>query len=474
MGDRYDLDLVIVGMGSGGLVAAQFASTLGVRVAIVERARAGGDCLWTGCVPSKALIASARVAQTMRDAARFGIEPVEPTIDLAAVWRRLRQVRDDIATNDDDPERYRALGIDVIEGHASLTSKTEVTVALADGSGVRRLTTRYVLLCTGGRPVEPHVPGMAEAGFLTSENLFDVIEPPRSIVFIGGGPVAVELAQAAARLGVRATILQRGPTILPRDEPSLVTIVAECLAGDGVDVRVRSDASSVEVVGDRKAVHANVDGHGHVFAAEEIVVAAGRRPNVEGLGLDDVGIRHGASGIVVDGRGRTTVKSVYAAGDVTGGPRFTHAAGYQAVRAVRDMFFPGAGRADATVPWCTFTDPELAHAGLTSAEAIARHGSSKVEVWRHELAHSDRARTDATTEGAIVVVTAKDRVVGAHICAPHAGELIGELALAIVNGQRLRDVAKLVHVYPTLSTGIGQLATTAAYRSARRYRWLIR
>jgi pyruvate/2-oxoglutarate dehydrogenase complex dihydrolipoamide dehydrogenase (E3) component len=472
MGDRYDL--VVVGMGSGGLVAAEFASTLGLRIAIIERARVGGDCLWTGCVPSKALIASANAAQTMRDADRFGIEPVEPTIDLAAVWRRLRQVRDDIANTDDDPDRYRAMGIEVIEGHASLSSRTEVSVAPADGSGVRQLTTRYVLLCTGGRPAEPHVPGMAEAGFLTSENLFDVIEPPRSIVFIGGGPIGVELAQASARLGVRATILQRGPTILPRDEPSLVAIVATRLAADGVDVRTGAEAHAVEVVGDRKAVHANVDGHGHVFATEEIVVAAGRRPNVEGLGLDDVGIRHGASGVVVDERGRTTVKNVYAAGDVTGRPRFTHAAGYQAVRAVRDMFFPGAGRADAMVPWCTFTDPELAHAGSTSAEAIARHGASKVEVWRHELAHSDRARTDATTSGAIVIVTAKGRIVGAHICAPHAGELIGELALAIVKGLKLSEVAELVHVYPTLSTGIGQLAATAAYRSAQRYRWLIR
>ena len=471
-----EYDLVIVGMGSGGMVAAEFAATLGLKVAVVERSRVGGDCLWTGCVPSKALLASAKAAHTIRHADHYGIGASEPAIDLAAVWRRIRDVQAQIAVTDDNPERYREMGLELVIGHARVSGPTQVTV-----DGDRVLDARFILLCTGSRPVEPDIPGLHDAGYLTSETLFEIESPPKSVVMIGGGPIAIEMAQGFTRLGVAVTVLQNGPGILPRDEASLVAILQDRLRVEGVDLRLNANATQVRVVEGRKVVTAEIgSGRGASAAvttaevsADDILVAVGRRPNVDDLGLEEVGVEIGLRGVPVDARGRTSVKSIYAVGDIAGRYLFTHSAGYEGVRAVRDMFFPGKGNVDDFIPWCTFTDPELAHAGLTSAEAEAKHGED-AEVWRMELAHNDRARTDGASEGAIVIVTAKQKIVGAHILSPAAGELIHEPALAIRHGMKLSDLASLVHVYPTLATSIGMLAAESAFEKAQKYRWLVR
>jgi pyruvate/2-oxoglutarate dehydrogenase complex dihydrolipoamide dehydrogenase (E3) component len=469
--DRYDL--VIVGMGSGGMVAAEFASTLGLRVAVVERARVGGDCLWTGCVPSKALLASAKAAHTIRHADRYGLGASAPVVDLPAVWRRIRDVQAQIATTDDDPARYRDMGLEIVFGHARVTGPNEVTV-----DGTRIMRTRFVLLCTGSRPIEPPIPGLHAHGFLTSERLFDIESPPRSVVMIGGGPIAVEMAQAFVRLGIETTVLQKGDGILPRDERSLVSILQERLRAEGVDLRLGANATEVRLVDGRKLVRAEIAGDGNErrmieVGAEEILVAAGRRPNVDDLGLEAVGVETGVRGVPVDSRGRTSVKTVYAVGDIAGRHLFTHSAGYEGVRAVRDMFFPGRGDVDDLIPWCTFTDPELAHVGITSSEAEERHGDD-ARVWRMDLVHNDRARADGAADGAIVLVTVKDEVVGAHILSAAAGELIHEPALAIRHGMKLSDLASLVHVYPTVGTSVGMLAAESAFEKAQKYRWLVR
>ena len=464
------LDLVIIGMGSGGMPAAEFASTLGLKVAVVERARVGGDCLWTGCVPSKALLSSAKVAHHLRTAERWGLPAVEvPPIDTSAVWRRIKEVQQRIATSDDDPARYEAMGVELVTGVARLVDGTTVAV------GDRRLETRFVLVCTGSRPATPPLPGLAEAGFLTSESFFELDRCPGSLVFLGGGPIAVELAQACHRLGVEVTVLQRGPGILPRDEPELAGRLARLLVEEGLDLRLGAEATAVEVLpGGRKVVVAQVDGTPHRFEAEEIFVGTGRVPNVEGLGLEALGIGVGPKGIETDDRGRTSVRTVYAAGDVAGRTLFTHSAAYEGVRALRDMFFPGKGTLDATVPWCTFTDPELAHVGLTSAEAAERYGEDS-HVWRIELDHNDRARADGADQGVIVLVTGpKRRIVGGHILSPSAGELLHELALAEAQGLRLDDLAGVVHVYPTLATSIGVLAAESVFDQAARIRRVTR
>ncbi|HEX3623583.1 MAG TPA: FAD-dependent oxidoreductase [Acidimicrobiales bacterium] len=468
MASRYDL--VIVGMGSAGMVGAEFAATIGLRVAVVERGRVGGDCLWTGCVPSKALLASAKAAHTMKVADRYGLPSIDPIdIDTSLVWKRIRAVQQEVAAGDDDPERYRAMGVEIISAQARIAGPNTVELVGQD----RTLETRFILICTGSRPLAPSIDGLKEAGYLTSETVFEIERAPRSIVMIGGGPIAIEMAQAFTRLGIHTTVLQKGPGILPRDEPDLVATLTAKLRDEGVDLRLNVETERVAVAGDRKIVHGAEAGEPAIWQAEELLVAVGRRPNVEGLGLDEIGVKVGRRGIEIDERMRTAVPSIYAAGDVAGRFLFTHSAAYEAVRAIRDAFYPGKGKVTDLVPWCTFTDPELAHAGLTVAEAEKKHGDD-VEVWRMELAHSDRARADGAADGAIVVVTAKGKMVGAHILAPSAGEMIHELALAVNEGMKLAELASLIHVYPTLSTSIGQLAGEAAFEGAKRLRWLVR
>lgn len=465
MPDRYDL--VIVGMGSGGMVAAEFAATLDLEVAVVERARVGGDCLWTGCVPSKALLAAGKVAHHMRTADDFGIEPVEPTVDRASVWKHIHAVQHEIASTDDNPQRFVDMGVDIVYGDATLTGKNTVQV------GDRTLDTRYVLLCTGSRPAVPPIDGLEEAGYVTSESLFELDEPPASFVNIGGGPICAEMTQGFTRLGIPVTLLQKGPRILPRDEPALVDKLVDTLRTEGIDLRFNVNTEKVTVENGKKIVHGTENGTPATWAADELLVAVGRVPNKEGLGLEELGIECTPKAIVVDNRGRTSVDTVYACGDVAGRYLFTHSAAYEGVRAVRDMFFPGKGKVVAAVPWCTFTDPELAHTGLTEAEARQKHGD-KIQVWQMDLEHNDRARADVATEGHIVIITDKNKIVGAHILAPAAGEMIHELALAIEEGVKLNELSQYMHVYPTIGTSVGQLAGEAAFEKAEKLRWLVK
>ena len=459
-------DLVIIGMGSAGMVAAEFAPKLGIKVAAVEGHRVGGDCLWTGCVPSKALLASAKAAHTMRHADSYGLTAVQPVIDTARVWARIHAIQQRLAATDDNPDRFRAEGVDVLLGAARLTSPTTVRV------GDEEHEARYVLLATGSRPSAPPIPGLAEAGYLTSERIFELDRAPESLVMIGAGPISIELSQALTRLGVPVTVLQKGARVLDREEPALAERLLHKLRAEGVDLVVDVDIDRVSVSedGSSKTVHAGE----RSWTAAEIFVGAGRRPNVEGLGLEDVGVKVGRRGVEVDGKLRTSVKSIYAAGDVAGRWLFTHSAGYEAARAVRNMFLPGASGGSYLVPWCTFTDPELAHAGLTEAQARAEHGDGAVAVWTRDLSHSDRARADSADDGELRIITAKGRIVGAHALSPSAGELIGELALAIDRKLKLTDLANLVHVYPTIAIAIQQLAGDAAYASAEKLSWLVR
>jgi pyruvate/2-oxoglutarate dehydrogenase complex dihydrolipoamide dehydrogenase (E3) component len=468
--DRFDL--VIIGMGSAGMAGAEFATTLGLRVAVVEKAKLGGAGLWGGSVPSKALLASAKAAHRARHAGAFGVHTGDVTVDLPAVWERVRAVQRSIAATDDDPLRFTNLGVELFTGRGFLSGLQQVTVTLADGI-VRKLDTRSTLICTGSRPSIPDIYGLREAGFLTTDTIFELVNPPQSVVIVGGGPTGVELAQACNRLGIATTLLHDGPRILARDEPLLSDLLLTVLRSEGVDVFVGATVTGVEVDATGKVVRTKSAGLDHAIRADEIVVCVGRVPNVDGLGLDQLAITTSDTGITVDSRGRTAVKNIYAAGDVTGHDRFSHAGAAEAVRAIRDAFFPGRGSVDNLVPWCTFTDPELAHVGLTIAEAEDRHGDD-VDVWRIDLEHNDRARAEGERTGAMVLVTAKARVVGAHILSPHAGDLIHELALAIRGDMKLEEIASLVHVYPTFATSVGQLAAESAYDRAHRLRWLIR
>lgn len=465
---RYDL--IVVGMGSGGIVAAEFAaSQLGLRVAAVERARIGGDCLWTGCVPSKALIASAKVAHTIRHADHHAIGAAEPAIDLRQVWERIAAIRLEIASTDDDPDRIAATGVDIVEGTATVTGPRSVAV---DG---RVLHGRFVLVCTGSRPAIPPIEGIGDVDVLTSEDLFDIQRPPDSVVILGGGPISCELAQALRRLGVGVTVLERGSRLLNRDEPAHAARLLDTLRTEGVDVRLGVSPTRVTRGGDGVVVRFDRDGGRDRVTAQGLLVATGRRANTDDLGLESVGVALDDGGrVVVDARNRSTVRTIYAVGDVNARPDFTHTAGYDAALAVRDMFFPGRGVAPPLVPWTTFTDPEVAHVGATEADAVERHGRRKVAVHRRDLESNDRARADGDTDGEVVIVTAGGRVVGAHVICAHAGELIHELALAVERNMKLTDLSRLIHVYPTLSSTVGALAADASYETARRFRLLTR
>jgi pyruvate/2-oxoglutarate dehydrogenase complex dihydrolipoamide dehydrogenase (E3) component len=354
-----------------------------------------------------------------------------------------------------------------VRGEARLLDPFTVAV------GQRLLRTRFVLLCTGSSPVVLPLEGLDDAGYLTNETVFDLERAPASLTVIGGGPIAIELAQALHRLGVRVSVLEKADAVLGREQPELVAVLVRLLRAEGLDLETGVDVERVSVEGGTKVVHGRRGGEPRRWESDELMLAVGRRPNVAGLGLDDLGIETTAKGVVVDGRMRTSVPSVYAAGDVAGRYLFTHSAGHEAVRAVRDMFFPGRGGVDDLVPWCTFTDPELAHAGLTAAEARERHGDEVVEVHRLDLSHSDRARAEGHSEGSVLVVTAKGKVVGAHVLAPGAGEVVHELALAISKGMKLSALAALIHVYPTLASTVGNLAVESAYTGARRLAWVV-
>ncbi len=456
----HQYDLVIIGLGSGGTLAAEFAAgELGLKVAAVERGRIGGDCLWTGCVPSKSLIASAKVAHNVRHAHRYGITAGEPEIDLEAVWGRIKTIQAGIAATDDSPERFVELGVELVEGEGRVTGYSEVTVETSGGHAQARhsLHPRLHRKPAGdsadsgfGRSRVPH-----QREHLRARPTADVARDDRRRADrqrAGPGDGAPRRADDGAR---------DGAPVGPRDEPELADRLATVLRNEGVDLQLATVAKAVRAGGNGVVVETDED----TFSAAGLVVATGRVSNVESLGLDRFGVPVGPGGVEVDGRNRTLVPNIYVVGDAAAGrPPFTHAAAHDAVLAVRDMFLPGRGNPAQLVPWCTFTDPELAHVGLTAAEARERYGTRHIKVYRHDLAHNDRARADGHTEGMLIIVTSKDRIVGAHALAPAAGELIHELALAIKFSIGIDELSELVHIYPTIAAGVGRMAADRSYR----------
>ncbi len=460
---RFDFDLIVIGAGSAGMAAADIAPRMRVRAALVERGRVGGDCLWTGCVPSKALIASARLAHRMRHADALGLESTSPVIDTRRVLARVRGVQADIAARSDNEERIARQGVTVLHGEAEIVDAHEVS---ADG---RRFSARFILIATGSRPAAPPIDGLPDVGFLTSATLFTLDELPPSLLVVGGGPIAIEIAQAMARLGTRVTVLEALPRILTAEEPSLSDRMRRTLEREGVVVEVGVSLRRAHVDQGRKVLVGVVDGTERAWSAGEILVATGRSPNIESLGLDAAGVSFSARGVSVDERLRTSVPSIFAAGDVAGRYLFTHSAVAEAATALRNMFYPGSKAAPASVPWTTFTDPELGHAGMTSDEASRTLGEDNILVFRESLADSDRARTEGQ-EGEIVLVTDTEyRLLGAHVLAPGAGDMMGNLANAIERGARLTpEFANTIQVYPTTAFSLTQAAAQATYRQLDR------
>ena len=445
-------DLVVIGAGSAGLSAAQFAAQIGARVALVESNRIGGDCTWTGCVPSKALLKVARTVHTVRTAAAFGIEVEAPVVDMAQVRDHVQQVIQDIYSQE-TPQILAKSGIEVVRGAANFSDPFTVE------AGQRSLSGRNFILATGTHPFIPPVSGLDETPFISCMQIFDNDTLPERLAVLGAGATGVEIAQAYARLGSAVTLIDIG--ILPTFDPDLGEVLAEVFRREGVQF-VPGLATSAAYDDGQYQITVDSD-ELPVVTADMLLVAAGRRPNVAGIGLKNAGVAHKAQGIWVDQHLRTSAKHIYAAGDCTGGFQSTHYAGWQGYKAVRNIFFPGAEKGiRSAVPAAVYTDPEIAQAGLSEAEAKALHGSS-VQIVRRPLSDVDRAVIERELDGFIKIIYKTDgTILGATIVSPRAGEMITEFVLALQHGLKIRDLAEAMHVYPAYSMGVQRAAANVA------------
>jgi len=443
----YDYDLAIIGGGSAGLTAARMARFFAQkRIALLDKARLGGDCLYYGCVPSKALIKSARVAHEVRNAAKFGLTLSGEPVALGAVNARVQHAIGRVGELDSE-EHLRESGVDVFLGGAVFQDAHTIR------SGEATISAKYVLIGTGSRPATPPTPGLQEVGYLTNEDLFDLSNLPRRLAVVGGGPIGVELAQALHRLGSQVTVIQRGGHLLPKDDAEVVAILEGQFVEDGLPVWYDTNVESARKEGEEKVLTLSGT-HAGELRVDEILVAVGRTPNVEGMALEAAGVKYGKRGIEVNERLQTSAESIWAAGDVVGGMQFTHYAGYQAAQAVRNIFLPLKLKFNpGNVPWVTFTDPEIAHVGLTEAEA--RKAGKEFSVVRCPYSQLERALTDQDSVGLMkFLIDNKRKFIGVHIAGANAGELINELTLAMNNDLTVDAVIASIHAYPTYSFGI--------------------
>ncbi|MBX3418425.1 MAG: mercuric reductase [Pirellulaceae bacterium] len=441
--------LVVIGAGTAGLVTAAGAAGLGAKVALIERDLMGGDCLNFGCVPSKALIASARQVATIRTASEFGIQVAEPTVDFSQVMQRMRRLRAAISPHD-SAARFRDLGIDIFFGQGKFTSDSTIEVA---GS---TLNFKKAVIATGARAASLPIPGLSEAGYLTNESVFSLTELPKKIAVIGGGPIGCEMAQCFARFGSQVTLLETASSILPREEPTAARIVQESLQRDGVRLLLNTAVSQVTSQGPDKILHLTSAGQTEQIFVDQILLCAGRTPNVEDLGLDRAAVKADSKrGIVVDDFMRTTNRRIFAAGDVCSRFQFTHAADFLARIVIQNALFWGRARASKLIiPWCTYTSPEIAHVGLYPAEA--ERTGRPIRTFVQEFSRLDRAILDGETEGLIQIHCSpkSDRILGATIVGPHAGDLISSVVMAMKHNIGLRKIASVIHPYPTYAEAL--------------------
>lgn len=442
---KPEYDLCVIGGGSAGLVSAAGAAALGAKVVLVEKHKMGGDCLNYGCVPSKALLHSAKVAQTMRMAAEAGIDASFPDVSLARVMQRVRSVIQAIEPND-SPERFRSLGVEVIFGTGQFTGLRSFEV------GGHTLTARKFIIATGSRPTVPDIQGLKNVPYLTNETVFDLDEPVPRLLVLGGGPIGVELAQAFTRLGSQVYLVNPLPVILNKEDPDLAEVVAARMRRDGTDLRLGATPVRIEGgAGHIRLLVKMADGVEQWLEGSHLLVATGRRANVEHLGLEAAGVQVEKGRIVTDKRLRTANRNIFACGDVTGPYQFTHMAEHHAGVALRNaLFHIPAKIEERVIPWCTFTEPELARVGLSETEARA-HGIA-YQAYTFPFEEIDRAVTDDATAGLARIITAPNgRLLGAAIVGPNAGELIHEYVLALAKNMKVGDLASVIHIYPTLA-----------------------
>ncbi len=446
-------DLVIVGGGAGGLVIASVASQLGLKVALIEKEKnMGGDCLHYGCVPSKTLIRSAKVASLLRRSQEFGLPAMDFDIDLAKVNERVQSVIDKIQPHD-DPQRFREYGCEVMVGEAA-----EFVDSHSVRVGERVIHGRRFVVATGSRPFVPPIDGLEEAGYLTNIDIFSLQHLPQRLVVLGGGPIGLEMAQAFSRLGSQVTVVEMLPNLLPHEDPEVSDALRSVLEQEGITIHTGTSAERVRRENDTRIVECS---NNITVEADQILVAVGRRANVDNLGLEAAGIEYSERGIQVDARMRTSRKHIYAVGDVCGPYPFTHMAEYQAGIIISNAVFRFPKKTNyRVVPWVTYTDPELARVGLT--EMQAKEKGIEPTVLRFPFKDVDRALTDNETDGLVKLITHKGRILGASILGPHGGELLQEIVLAMQTGAKIGDISATIHAYPTLSQ-VNKRTVNSAY-----------
>jgi pyruvate/2-oxoglutarate dehydrogenase complex dihydrolipoamide dehydrogenase (E3) component len=449
--DRYNL--VVIGAGTAGLVSAIGAAGLGGRVALIERHLMGGDCLNVGCVPSKALIRSARAAAEIKNAKVFGIEAPEAKVDFPAVMERVRRIRAQISSNDSAP-RYRDLGVDMFIGEGKFAGPDTIIV------GDKTLKFKKAVIATGARAIEPKIPGLAEAGFLTNETVFSLTEQPKRLAVIGAGPIGCELAQTFQNLGTQVVLLHNKGHILDREDADAAEIVQKAFVRDGVQLIFDMKIVKVEKKEHSKLLTYEQNGKQEQVEVDEILVGAGRAPNVEGLNLETMKIQYDArKGVQVNDQLQTSNPRVYAVGDVAMAYKFTHAADAAAKLLIQNTLFGGKKKLSSlTVPWATYTHPEIAHVGLYPDQAKAK--GLEIETWVRDLKEVDRAIADGEDEGFVKIHTKKgsDEIVGATIVASHAGDMISEISVAMAAKFGLGSLYYVIHPYPTQAEAIKQTA----------------
>ncbi|MEO1045650.1 MAG: FAD-dependent oxidoreductase [Pseudomonadota bacterium] len=438
----YTHDIIVLGAGSAGLTAAGGCAMLGLNAALVERSEMGGDCLNTGCVPSKAIIAAAHRAQDMRTAKKFGIDNVEPRVDFQAVHDHIHAAIATIAP-EDSQERFEEMGVDVIRGNASFTGPKSLTVALNAG-GTREISAPRIVIATGSRAFVPPIDGINDVPFMTNENIWGLTELPRHLIVLGGGPIGMEMAQSFRRLGSEVTVATVGRPF-PKDDDEAAEIVIARLREEGIVINENARANEVRMEGDTIILTTD---SGEELSGSHLLIATGREVNFDGLNLEVAGVAYDRAGITVDARRRSSQKHIYAIGDCRPGPHFTHVSGYEGSNVVLEVGFGLPSKADyKALPWVTYVDPELAQVGMTEKQAREQHGDT-ITVWREDFSHNDRAVTELETTGFVKIVKKGGKVLGATIVGAHAGDMLLPWSMAITGKSNTFGMASLIVPYP--------------------------
>lgn len=476
-------DLIVIGGGSAGLVAAGGAATLGAKVALVEKKALGGDCLYTGCVPSKTLIKSAKFAHQSRKAEKYGFQKQEPKFlndEFASITNRVRSVIE-IIEEHDAPEVFEKMGVEIIFGSPKFLSGNEIEVALKNSDEKRVMKAKRFCIATGSRPFVPPIEGLKDAGFITNEEVFEIKELPKRLIILGAGAIGMELGQSFARFGAKVTIIEPGERILSKEDAEVAALLKKILIEEGLKILTGTKAVKVhKTASGAKVVTVEKDGETFEIEADEILVAVGRQPNIDGLDLEKAGVEFDKKRVKTDDYLQTSNRKIFAAGDVTAHFQFTHTADYEAQIVIQNAFvpFPFKKKTDfRVVPWATFTEPEIGRVGMTEAEAKEKFGANIIKIYKVNFTENDRAQTEGATEGFAKIITKKGKIIGATLIGSRAGELIHEFVWAMKENLKISELNKIIRVYPTLAKitqAVGTEATLETLKSPFVQKWFAR